>query len=267
MEKLLEQLGYTTPFIYAAAAYRLFSWLDENASDKGKATLAGAMNLRDYENEEIAAALVEFFDKIYTRPLLTLRAFSRSLLFTLIATLVVLFEMRGLAPAFVETTTAFLIGGTIIAYPFNAVTDYVSLFIIRPWLRRIGTRPILALLTGTLLGFLVVGFGTAARTMVYIWLALNPSRIDRLPYALYQTFFASYPALLVFSWLPLMAVAIAIARAMNPISRTVQIGQRLLRDGSDHPLKVVGCFAAIIVFVIAMAWQSLFSGARPQGAL
>jgi hypothetical protein len=27
MEKLLEHLGYATPFIYAAAAYGLFAWL------------------------------------------------------------------------------------------------------------------------------------------------------------------------------------------------------------------------------------------------
>jgi len=36
MEKLLEHLGYATPFIYAAAAYGLFAWLDENASDEAK---------------------------------------------------------------------------------------------------------------------------------------------------------------------------------------------------------------------------------------
>jgi len=41
MEKLLEHLGYATPFIYAAAAYGLFAWLDKEASDDAKAALAG----------------------------------------------------------------------------------------------------------------------------------------------------------------------------------------------------------------------------------
>ena len=36
MEELLKLLGLTTPFIWAAA-YGLFHWLDENASDKAKA--------------------------------------------------------------------------------------------------------------------------------------------------------------------------------------------------------------------------------------
>ena len=36
LEKLAEHFGFVAPFGYAAAAYGLFHWLDENASDDAK---------------------------------------------------------------------------------------------------------------------------------------------------------------------------------------------------------------------------------------
>jgi hypothetical protein len=67
MEELAKQLGYNiAPFIYAAAAYRLFRWLDETASDEAKAALARTMRFKDYKNEQVASALVEVFDRIYS---------------------------------------------------------------------------------------------------------------------------------------------------------------------------------------------------------
>jgi hypothetical protein len=94
MEKLLEHLGYATPFIYAAAAYGLFAWLDKEASDDAKAALAGTMNLMDYDKKRIASALVEVFDRLYAYPLLRWRAFFRSMLFTLAVSGFFIFETR-----------------------------------------------------------------------------------------------------------------------------------------------------------------------------
>jgi hypothetical protein len=73
--KLLDHLGYAAPLLYAAAAYGLFRWLDENLSTAAKAALASTMKLRSYGKEQVASALVEVFDRIYTRPLLSWRAF------------------------------------------------------------------------------------------------------------------------------------------------------------------------------------------------
>jgi hypothetical protein len=70
MEELLKLLGFTTPFMYAAAAYGFFHWLDENASDEAKAALARTMTFKDYKSEQVASALVEVFDRINTYPLL-----------------------------------------------------------------------------------------------------------------------------------------------------------------------------------------------------
>ena len=36
---------FTTPFIYAAATYGLFVWLDENASNKAKIALVSLLKL------------------------------------------------------------------------------------------------------------------------------------------------------------------------------------------------------------------------------
>ena len=93
MEELLKHLGFTTPFIYAAAAYGFFHWLDKNASDEAKAALAQTMRFKDYKNEQVASALVEVFDRIYTYPLLRWRAFFRSLLFTTVVSAIFLFEV------------------------------------------------------------------------------------------------------------------------------------------------------------------------------
>jgi hypothetical protein len=88
MEKLLEHLGYTTPFVYMAAAYGLFAWLDENASDAAKAALAKTIKLKEVRSAQIAAAFLEMFDRLYTEPLLTWRALSRSAFFTLLVTII-----------------------------------------------------------------------------------------------------------------------------------------------------------------------------------
>src|SRR5215470_9188045 len=94
LEKLLEHSDYATPFLYAVVAYGFFHWLDENASDEAKAALARTMSFKDYKSEQVASALVEVFDRIYTYPLLRWRAFFRSLLFTTVVSAIFLFEVH-----------------------------------------------------------------------------------------------------------------------------------------------------------------------------
>ena len=49
-------------------------------------------SLKGYKNEQVASALVEVFDRIYTYPLLRWRAFFRSLLFTTVVSAIWIFE-------------------------------------------------------------------------------------------------------------------------------------------------------------------------------
>ena len=52
----------------------------------------------------------------------------------------------------------------------NALTDYISLFMIRPLLNFCGAKPVFAVVTGTLL--LVVNFGALLRLLILYAMAL-----------------------------------------------------------------------------------------------
>ena len=63
MEELLKHLGYATPFMYAAAAYALFHWLDENASQTAVAAApSGPDWLHDARRLPHAGAKLEWSD-------------------------------------------------------------------------------------------------------------------------------------------------------------------------------------------------------------
>jgi hypothetical protein len=180
METLLEHLGYTTQFIYAAAAYGLFHWLDKNASDEAKAALARTMSLKGYKSEQVASALVEVFDRIYTHPLLRWRAYLRSLLFTTVVSAIWLYELNGFEIAREavgkaifswggDTFTNFILCSFLTGLLFNFLTDYLSLFVIRPLLIRSGTKPVIGLALGAVSGAAIVLAGNVLR-----WLDLTP---------------------------------------------------------------------------------------------
>jgi hypothetical protein len=263
MEELLKLLGFSTPLIYAGAAYGFFLWLDKEASDEAKAALARTMRLKDYKNEQVASALVEVFDRIYTHPLLHWRAFRRSAVFTFLLTLLWIIEI-GFATKKVWVLFPFgrysyssLFKGfflsIFLAFLTNAVTDYVSLFVIRRWLGLCGARPIFALITGTLISLIIVFVGILLRDATYVLTNLTES--DPI---LISTFF-SIPAFAVFLWLPLFALGIVIVRLLTPLSWIVGRTQWFLKEGKEHPLKAIGYVAAVVVFLGTVAARAVFS--------
>jgi hypothetical protein len=289
MEELAKQLGYNTaPFMYAAAAYGLFHWLDENASDEAKAALARTMSFKDYKKEQIASALVEVFDLIYTYPLLRSRAFFRSLLFTTAVSVVYVVEFvpfKGRAidlflPPFGQTKSEFDLGAFAISFvfwgwPLNVASDYLSLFVIRPLLIRSGTKPVIGLALGTVSGVAIVLAANVLRSVamavhhdwqdaIHNWQALI--LLNALPFAppWDPGFFAmwalwSFPAIAVFVWLPLFAFGIVIARLLTPLSWIVGRTQWFLKEGKEHPLKAIGYVAAVVVFLGTVAGRIVFS--------
>jgi hypothetical protein len=84
LAEILKALGFTTPFIYAAATYGFFHWLDKKASGPAKRAISGWLEPREYDRAAVAAAIVELFDRVYTRPLLRWFAFVRSALITIV---------------------------------------------------------------------------------------------------------------------------------------------------------------------------------------
>jgi hypothetical protein len=265
--KLLEHLGYATPIIYAAAAYGFFAWLDTDASDEAKAALASTMRLEGLKTDQIASALVEVFDRLYTKPLLRWRAFVRSMMLTLVVSALVVFEIRT-DPLFEENHTLIQISGQLaLATVANIIFDYISLFLIRPQLVRAGNRPASALVTGAFLAMLVVMFGVVARLMLVMSLPVvsgdRPpgsdisANVSLLIFDGFVSFVFSLAGLLVFTWLPLFALGIVLIRILAPLSWVVAKAQWALKDGKEHPLKAVGYVAAIIVFVASAAWHTI----------
>lgn len=276
--KVLDYFGFATPFMYAAAAYGFFAWLDENLSDKAKAALAYAAKLRMVPNEQAANALIEVFDHVYTSPLLHWRAALRSLLFTLILTAIFVFEVSG-SQAVQDLKTSVDRNVEVklyaVAFAANAASDYLSLFLIRPWLARFGRRPVFAMLSATLLALLVVALGAFLRLELSGNLSSGPHiappdqplkhdssdfrPVDVAAYTRYAfalvslNFLASVPAAIVFLWLLLFAIGLMLLRALTPFAWVVAKAQWGLKDGDEHPLKAVGCVIAVIVFAVAVA--------------
>jgi hypothetical protein len=264
MEELLKLFGFTTPLIYAGAAYGLFHWLDENASDEAKAALTRTMSFKDYKSEHVASALVEVFDRIYTYPLFRWRAFFRSLVFTTVVLAIYLFEFET-APPWKWRAPDWTIWS--LAFLFNILSDYLSLFVIRPLLVRSGTKPVIGLALGAVSGAAIVLVGNLLREVFIepffliaegghgpsflVWLAA--------PMLFRAYMIASWPALAVFVWLPLFALGILTVRLLTPLSWVVGRTRWFLKEGKEHPLKAIGYVAAVVVFLGTVAGRAVFS--------
>jgi hypothetical protein len=269
LDDALKLLGLSTPFIYAAVAYGLFHWLDAMASDEAKAAIAGVLKIKDHDKSQVAAALVEIFDRLYTRPLFHWRAFGRSLLATLLITALYFLEERtvlysivqsimGNDPALNSDESRHALTLTLTS---NITTDYLSLLVIRKLLVVSGSRPVLALFTGSITGMLFI----YALYVVRFLLLWAPSPFPELPdraIALDHLITPLLlPALVVLAWLPLFGLSILLLRATRLINFAVGKMQWLLKDGKDRPLEAIGYVAGGIVFVVAVAWQLLLKGA------
>src|SRR5437899_236356 len=92
LKPLADALGVATPFIYAAATYGLFSWLDKKASGQAKRAITSWFKPVQIDRERVSATVVEIFDRFYTTPLLGWRAFLRSSIFSLVLSAVFVYE-------------------------------------------------------------------------------------------------------------------------------------------------------------------------------
>jgi hypothetical protein len=156
----LKLLGFANPFIYAAATFAFFHYLDKKASGQAKKAISGWLKPRGYDKAAIVSALVEMFDSVYTQPLLRPRAFLRSALITTGVVAVALYEDPVFRPDLLwdmidPPSRSLLIWAGLLGT--NIAVDYVSLFIVRSWLALGRRAPFLAAIIGPLLGALVVG--------------------------------------------------------------------------------------------------------------
>jgi hypothetical protein len=281
MDELFKLLGFGTPFIYAAATYGLFNWLDAKASDEGKEAISHVLESKDHDSKLVAAALVETFDRIYSSPLLSKRAFIRSSVITLVMGGVFICEsawfrdllhffLSGAIPGWLFWP---MLGATIVSLIVNIVSDYGSLFLIRLWLTRAVGKPAATLLIAALIGTLIIVISFGLRfALAGVWqMHAGPASRhvlataeDFSPHMLWEAYLPAllfFPGIIVFAWLPLFAAGIVLLRMINPLLIAVRKAQWFFKDGKDHPLEAIGLIASVIVFALAVVWQVFFKAA------
>jgi hypothetical protein len=260
------------PIAYAWGILRLFRWADDDLPDDKKDALLRLISAKDYEPEKVASAILFVFDWVYTTPLLSLRAFVRSALLTLIISIIYIHETRWFDHVefhlddVIETFSAPLI--------VSIFSDYVTLFVIRSWLRVAVRRPIVALISSSLVAFVALLVGIILRLVA---LLIEPLAYDAIVMLIYSTLKASnfslafhmilqqifmpvtlfVPAILVFAWLPMFGCGLLLMRTLNSISPIVLTTQSSFKSAKDRPLLAVGYVAAAMVFVGTVALRHI----------
>jgi hypothetical protein len=273
MTKLLELLGLSTPVLYAAATYGLFHFLDRRASPQAKAAINKWFKTTGHNKADVSNAVLELFDRIYERPLWSVRSLLRSA--TLSAAVTSLFTF-GLLLEERASPLELLHPYFAVALLTIILSDYASLFVVRKFLSISQTRPMWSLVWGAMAGMIVVVIFYVVRAML-ILASTKPADVSFVDVILwashweaFKTFSAGIfefivdmmdalwrnpknvlilPALAVHLWLPLIGIGVAITRIINSFAWSVNKMQWFLKQGRSHPLQAIGYVAATVVFV------------------
>jgi hypothetical protein len=289
-DKLFTLLGLGVPFYLAAATYAVFSWLDSNASDEATKVISSWLNGRSHNKPDLGNLIINTFDRIYTSPLLTFRAFRRSAIISAIVWLLVIVgpTILGLVRlrdrVFTTPLYTFIpLAAVLLVYlAVIVLSDYVSLPFVRRFLQLAQTHPVVASVISSMVGLVVVAIsflllvvGVAATTVLsvnfivarFIDVTMGKDLLGDIVTAFKDvlgssTFVGSMrPAFIIHLLLPLFALSSLTARLIFLIFRAVEWAQWFLKQGDAHPLKAIGIVATIIVFGSAMvvkeAWTVL----------
>jgi hypothetical protein len=269
--EVMQLLGFTKPFVYAAATYGFFHWLDKKASGPAKKAISGWLEPKEYDKTAVPAAIIELFDRVYTHPLWSWRAFVRSALITLLISGVIIFEFLSyeeivskVSHPISRPSAVGLIGFTIL---FNIICDFTSLFLVRWFLLRGKTSLFRSAIVGPGLGMLLVRFFVEVRvfvTFTYMYYLFDApgSEIDKIIQR--ATLMAnllqlqdvlnalSIAALAVHLWLPFLGLCAGLVKALNYLLVATNQVRWFLKHGRQHPLDAVGYVAGALVFLGAM---------------
>jgi len=272
------QLRAAMPVAYAAMTYGIFHYLDKNASASAKKAIKSWIKPLDYDKAAVADAIVDVFDRVYSKPLFHWRAFVRSAAFSLLVISIFLFENSLTPIAFaslqkvIETEhpeAKLLIAFLSAGFLSNIVSDYISIFAVRSWLLAAKMSPMLYLLAGPLVGCYTVALVYLIRDIPFFIILDRQRDLHLLSDGYFplgwirffifgvthQNVWTSHwlflPALAVHSWLILFAVSVILVRLGNLLIAGVSGVQWFLKRGDQHPLDAIGCVAAAIVFIIA----------------
>jgi len=255
-------IGLGTPFYFAAATYSLFFWLDRNASGPANRAISGWLKGQPRTRIDVSTAIVAAFDRIYSYPLLRTRAFLRSATVSIIAIglMCVASGYISIAPGkisyYVQEASLFTLLFAIFYAIVQIISDYISLFIVRRLL--FFRHPLISLLTGVIVGVLVVGTIFAIvialasvfagpvigrvflMEIVITWMVALIALLN-MPIIILSAFF-------VHVWLLLFALGALGVRFIYPVFRAVEWAQWFLKQGNQHPLRAIGMVAGVLVF-------------------
>ena len=276
-DKLFDLLGLGVPFYLSAATYAVFAWLDSNASDEATKVISSWLHGHSQDKPDLGNLIISAFDRIYTSPLFSFRAFRRS---AFISTMI--FFLMILVPWFVgfaeiwdtpllrqfRQTNIHYYSITIIEFSaflfITILIDYISLLIVRKFLVLARCSPIGATIMSSVIGFivLIVSFVSIIYVIVIgsFWIDYPSVQMPRL-YSLFQAFkpvilqlffLFMRPAFIIHLWLPLFALSSLVVKLIFWSFRAVEWAQWFLKQGDAHPLKAIGIVATTIVFGSAM---------------
>jgi hypothetical protein len=268
LNEILKALGFSTPLLYAAATFGVFRWLDKSSSAAAKIAITNWLQPKRYDKEVVAAAVIEIFNRLYTPQLLSMRAFTRSALFTICMTGVFWYEFYSnteqpnvLKMAFNrDSTIVKLLAGAVF---INIFSDYMSLFVVKRLLIFGKQRPLVALWIGPIVGMGVVMFFALLRDVgITLYLDMD---YETFSSALFDNIMINFDsrawtallisALIVHLWLPLFFICVIILRGTNYLRIVVGWTQWFLKKGGQHPFEAIGYAAAAIVFASAVIFQ------------
>lgn len=291
MEKVLETLGLGIPFYLAAVTYGGFRWLDANASDEATRIISLWLQGRSRRKVDLGNTILSAFDRLYTAPLLTTKAFFRSATISLCIWLMVFIvplfipNLRHLIkdshlPLFV----ILVLVPTVLIQSLSIViiSDYASLFLVRYFLNLAKHHPIVAVVASSFAGILVVS------SMIVIMMLIPEIAMDNAVSGSFTSgprgpgydkliqffeYFVSYAgdisagtglsAWIIYLWLPLFILASMGVRLVFVFLHAVEWAQWFLRQGDLHPLQAVGLVATVLVFVGTIAAREGWLIVRP----
>jgi hypothetical protein len=275
--EVLKLFGLSAPLLYALATYGVFHYLDKRSSAQARKAIRLWLKPFEYDKTAVASAVVELFDRLYTCPLLHWRAAARSAVISLIIIAVFQYEdprarlvfdtlQKAIAGTGDPADDQAIIGICIAAVLTNVLSDYLSLFFVRWWLRdeRRARTIIPSVITGPLIGTYVVTLAYLARDFLLSYVLEKFKLVGNNYFPLYWLSFfvrtAADPSILtqnwlffsamaVHAWLLLAGLGVLVFKIANYFLIAVKHMQWFLNKGQEHPLDAIGYVAGVIVFV------------------
>lgn len=273
LKQAIEYLGIGSPFAFAIAAYGLFHFFDKGASGPAKRALSNWLRGKQYSTLDLGSAILVLFDRIYSVPLLTFRAFKRSALISVTLTSGIFFYVAELLFSHINIHGKILLSSLVLSI---VASDYLSLFWIRRCLLSAGTKPFAsiseAIIYGLAIAIFINGFVAIINQMsiegvtgIFVRIKADIEHIFSDPVAAIPGIISSrlylalifMPAMLVNSWTLMLLAGALIIRLIFPLIKMIRWMQWAIKRGDQHPLRAIGAVAAAMVFLITGIIQLL----------